>query len=227
MISLPFIDVHTHHPPINKDTVRVINLYPGDVIPAFNGKNFYSMGLHPWKIKSEKENNSSLRMLKEAMEFDHVIFAGECGLDKNTATDFEEQKRVFIAQALMAEEFQKPLIIHCVRAYNEIIEMNKSNQPSVPWIIHGYTGSPELTNQLLDQGFMFSFGKILFNEKAKAINSFKELPLQRVFIETDEFHGTVREIYEKAAELKNISLTELKKVVWSNFNQLENVSFEI
>ncbi len=227
MNTLPFIDVHTHHSHFDKETVKVINLYPGDPIPAFKGKNFYSVGLHPWKIKSKKENNSSLRMIEEALEFDHILFTGECGIDKITGADFEEQKRVFAAQALMAEEFQKPLIIHCVRAYNEIIELYNNNRPSVPWIFHGYSGGLELTDQLVNKNVLFSFGKILFNEKARAIDSFKKLPLQKIFLETDEFRGSVSKVYEKGAELRNLSVDQMKKVVWNNFNCLENVSIEM
>ncbi len=225
--NLPYIDIHSHHKQDGKDLVKVVNLFPGEDIPVFTGKNFYSVGLHPWKIKTKQENNSFLQMMEDALEFDHVLFAGECGLDKITATDFEEQKRVFLAQAIMADEYQKPLIIHCVRAYNEILELYNSQHPSVPWILHGYSGSREMTEQLSKKQFYFSFGKLLFKENTKAIDSFSALPLERIFIETDEFKGSVEEIYARAAEIKNISVQDMKKAVWTSFNQLENVSLEL
>lgn len=227
MKPLPYIDIHTHHEKDRKDLVKVVNLFPGEDIPVFSGKNFYSVGLHPWKIKAKQENNNFLQMMEDALEFDHVLFAGECGLDKITGTDFEEQKRIFLAQAMMAEEYQKPLIIHCVRAYNEIMELYNSQHPSVPWILHGYSGSRELTEQFSKKQFYFSFGKLLFKENAKAIDSFRALPLQKIFIETDEFKGSIEEIYAQAAEIKNLSVEELKKAVWTNFNRLENVSLEL
>ncbi|MFW6371281.1 MAG: TatD family hydrolase [Bacteroidota bacterium] len=226
MNTLPFIDIHTHHTHNEKETVKVVNLFPGNNIPAFTGKNFFSVGLHPWKLKSKEENNSMLQLVEEALEFDHVIFAGECGLDKISGPDFDEQKRTFLAQALMAEEHQKPLIIHCVRAYNEILELYNNHHPSVPWILHGYTGSRELSEQLSKNQLYFSFGKVLFKEHARAIDSFKALPLEKIFLETDEFKGAVKEIYGKAAEIKNISVDALKHAVWNNFNRLENVSLE-
>ncbi len=227
MSLLPFIDIHTHHDHFGTETVRIRNLFPGNNIPVFNGRNFYSVGLHPWEIKTKKENNVNLGLVQDALEFDHVIFIGECGLDKISGADFEEQKRVFIAQAIMAEEFQKPLIIHCVRAYNEIIELYNESRPSIPWILHGYSGNLEITKQLCDKNFLFSFGKLLFNEKAKASESFRVLPLQKIFLETDEFSGPVNGIYKKAAEIKNLTVEKLKEIIWSNFNRLENVNFEI
>lgn len=206
-----------------RETVKVINLYPGDAIPAFKGNSFYSVGLHPWKLKSNEENNSFLEMMEDALEFDHVIFAGECGLDKITGADFEEQKRVFTAQAVMAEEYGKPLIIHCVRAYNEVLELYNNVHPSVPWILHGYVGSPEMTRQLSGKKFIFSFGKILFRENAKAIESFRTLPLEEIFFETDEYNGPVEDIYRRASEIRNIPVEEFKHAIWENFNRLENV----
>ena len=138
--------------------------------------------MHPWHIKSAEENNELLVQVEEALEFDHVIFVGETGLDKRTSTNFEEQKRVFEAQAFMAEEYQKPLIIHCVKAYNEILEIHRKMNPKMVWIFHGYNGSVELTRQLAHENFLFSFGEILFLPGTRAIESFKFLPLNKINI---------------------------------------------
>ncbi|MBW6536626.1 MAG: TatD family hydrolase [Mariniphaga sp.] len=225
MTQIPFIDIHTHRSEIPGKTVTVKNLFPGDSIPVFSGRNFYSVGLHPWKVGTEKEDNERMLMMEDALEFDHVIFVGECGLDKLAETVFDEQIRAFKAQAFMAEKHQKPLIIHCVKAWNEMVELHMKNKPTVPWIFHGYNGSVELTRQLLDKNFLFTFGEILLNTNAKAIESFKSLPIEKIFIETDEFDGTIEEIYMRAAELRNISVETLKQAIWTNFNRIENVSF--
>lgn len=225
MIPVPFIDIHTHKTNSEKEIVTVVNLEPGDPIPVFSGKNFYSVGLHPWKIGTKKEDNDRMLVMEDALEIDHVIFVGECGLDKRAETSLEEQLRAFSAQIFMAAEFQKPLIIHCVKAWNEVVELHNKNNPGMPWIFHAYNGSVELTRQLLVKKFMFSFGEALFRENSKAIESFKILPLERIFFETDEYEGPVEEIYKRGAELKNISVETLKKVVWENFNRIENVSF--
>lgn len=227
MIFIPFIDIHTHKPADDDGVVTVRNLSPGDAIPSFAGKNFYSIGLHPWKIGSEKEDNERMLMMEDALEFDHVIFVGECGLDKMAETGFGEQMRAFNAQAFMAEEYQKPLIIHCVKAWNEVVELHKKNKPSVPWIFHGYNGSVELTRQLSDRNFLFSFGQMLFRETAKAMDSFKILPLEKIFFETDEYEENIEIIFQKGAALKDIPVEDIKVAVWENFNRIENVSFSV
>jgi len=222
---VPYIDLHTHLLQKENDTVTVRNLFPGESIPLFDGRNFFSVGLHPWKIKSEAENNERLVMMEDALELDHVIFVGECGLDKITNTDFDEQKRVFKAQAFMAEDFKIPLIIHCVKAYNEVIELHKKLHPTVPWIFHGYSANLQVSEQLVKSNILFSFGKILFNGNAKALESLCFLPSEKLFFETDEYEAGVENIYKKAAEIRNCSVEGLKRSVWENFNRIENVNF--
>lgn len=221
MNPIPYIDIHTHPSHNERETITVQNIYPGDGFAAFSGRNFYSVGLHPWHIGARDENNASLQMVEEALEFDHVIFVGEAGLDKNVQNDYNEQKRVFEAQAFIAEEYQYPLIIHCVKAYNEVIELRKKMKPVMPWIFHGYNGSLEMTKQLVDKGFLFSFGESLFRNNSKAAESLQYLPMHTIFFETDELGYEVELIYEQGARLKNVSVEILKNEVWKNFNRIE------
>lgn len=222
MAAIPFIDIHTHPNRIESETIVVQNIYPGDGFAAFSGRNFYSVGLHPWHLKTLEENNEMMEMVEDALEFDHVCFVGECGLDKKTELDFDEQLRVFKAHAIIAEEFKRPLIIHCVKSYNEILEIHKKVHPEMPWILHGYHGNIETTKQLGKRGILFSFGKSIFSKNSKSIESLKILPMEKIFFETDEYDKDVEKIYERAAVLKNVSLDILKTEVWSNFNRIES-----
>ena len=222
MNNVPFIDVHTHPNHVESDTIIVQNIFPGDGFAAFTGRNFYSVGLHPWHLKTPDENNEMLHMVEDALEFDHVCFVGECGLDKKVDTDFKEQIRVFRAQAFIAEEFKRPLVIHCVKAYNEIFEIHKKLRPDMPWIMHGYRGNAQVTQLLGKHGIFFSFGMSLFDDNSKSVESLRYLPMEKIFFETDEFDGEVESIYEKAALLKNVSLDILKIEVWNNFHRIES-----
>ena len=222
MNIVPFIDVHTHPNHIESDTIIVQNIFPGDGFAAFTGRNFYSVGLHPWHLKTPDENNEMLHMVEDALEFDHVCFVGECGLDKKVDTDFKEQIRVFRAQAFIAEEFKRPLVIHCVKAYNEIFEIHKKLRPDMPWIMHGYRGNAQVTQLLGKHGIFFSFGMSLFDDNSKSVESLRYLPMEKIFFETDEFDGEVESIYEKSALLINVSLDILKIEVLNNFHRIES-----
>jgi TatD DNase family protein len=222
MNSVPFVDIHTHPNRNEPETIIVQNIFPGEPVANFTGRNFYSVGLHPWQIKDEEVNDVLISMVKETLENDHVCFVGECGLDKLAKTNFDEQIRVFRAQVVLAEEWKRPIIIHCVRAYNEILELHTKIKPEIPWILHGYSGGPVLTKQLAARGFYFSFGKSLFNPKSKSIESLRWLSPDRIFFETDEFKCNVDDVYQQAALLKEISPELLRQEVWNNFNIVES-----
>lgn len=222
MNPVPFVDIHTHPNRNEPETIIVQNIFPGDPVAKFTGRNFYSVGLHPWYIKNEAVNDVLISMVKETLENDHVCFVGECGLDKLAKTNFDEQIRVFRAQVVLAEEWKRPVIIHCVRAYNEVLGLHTKIKPEIPWILHGYIGGLLLTKQLAARGFYFSFGKSLFNPKSKSIESLRWLSPDRIFFETDEFKGNVNEVYQQAALLKEISPQLLKQEVWNNFNIVES-----
>ena len=92
----------------------------------------------------------------------------------------------------------------------------------MPWILHGYNGNIQLTKQLEKPGILFSFGLNIFDLKAKVIESFRHLPLEKIFFETDEMEDDVEVIYKQGAYLKEVSIDILKNAAWDNFNQIEN-----
>ena len=96
----------------------------------------------------------------------------------------------------------------------------------MPWIMHGYNGNIQITEQLAKWGIFFSFGKSLFNENSKSVESLRYLPLEKIFLETDEFEGEIEQIYEKAASLKSISVEVLKTEVRNNFSRIESSFIE-
>jgi TatD DNase family protein len=214
------IDIHTHKDYSGSELITVRNTYPGEGFGAFHSTNYYSVGLHPWHIKSTEENNNMLKQVEQACEFKHVIFIGECGLDKNCGTDFSEQERVFVCQVELAEKRGKPMMIHSVKSYGEILGLRKKLKAKTTWILHSFTGNFEEAKKMANSGFIFSFGNILFNDKARAVETFKNLPLDLIFLETDEFSGSIEEIYIKASELRGIDFSLLAKTIELNFNRI-------
>jgi TatD DNase family protein len=77
-------------------------------------------------------------IIEEKLKDENCFALGECGLDKITASDFELQKVVFKKQIQLSEKHQKPLIIHCVKAHQELIEIKKELKPKQVWIFHGF-----------------------------------------------------------------------------------------
>lgn len=174
---------------------------------------FYSLGIHPWKIYLELLSEH-LRFIEENIHFSVVKAVGECGLDKLTPTPWDLQLRAFQAQIEISEKYQKPLIIHVVKAIDELLAIRKEFQPSQAWVIHGFRGKPEQMEQLLSHGLYFSFG-IKYNEE-----TLLRTPLDRFFLETDETTTSIRELYRSVAKLLRIDELGLINQIEDNINTI-------
>jgi TatD DNase family protein len=147
-----------------------------------------------------------------------VIAIGEAGFDRLKGPSTELQKEVFEMQAEISERYRKPLIIHCVRAWDEILSAKKSLRPRMPWLIHGFRGKIRLAEQLISKGFYLSIWfEYALREESSAL--IKALPADKIFLETDGADVDIRDIYSKVANDRKISVEELKDVTMSNFNE--------
>lgn len=195
-------DIHTH----NTDSNPQSSIY---CCKEYIDGRIISIGIHPWDINNcWKEQFSTI---KEEANKKNVCAIGECGIDKlQSPATTELQKEVFKAHALLAEEVKKPLIIHCVKAFDEIIALHKEVKPQQVWIIHGFRGKPQQAEQLIKNGFHISFGE-KFNS-----DSLKSTPIKRLFVESDESNIGIDEIYCRIAKARGCSIEELASSVMDN-----------
>lgn len=219
-MDTPFIDVHTHKEE-RPGVVSIRNIFPGDFNPDnFRGTETFSVGLHPWHIGNRDWNDEELiKILDRAALYPGMLAVGEAGLDKTINVDLELQKHFFVLQLKLSERFQRPLIIHCVRAYQEILGLRKELDAMQPWIFHGFTGSPQLARQCINSGCYLSFGAALMKSSQRAMASLKSLGSGDFFLETDSGDYSVEEIYCKAEIILNTSEEELKFDVFNSFNK--------
>ena len=146
----------------------------------------------------------------------NCLAIGEIGLDKTIQLNINEQIKLFKKQLIYAEKLNLPVIIHCVKAYNELIQIKREIQPNQPWIIHGFRKT-NLLQPLLKEDFYVSVGTaIMYDLKLQAI--IKTIPNNRLFLETDnDLNFNIEEVYQKVASLKEISLLALKTIISNNF----------
>lgn len=211
-----YIDIHSHQISASKNTFTLVNCFPLDIERALmtEPQQFYSVGIHPWHISTNY--NNELDILSSFATNKQVLAIGETGIDKVCKTPFELQLKLFKEQIAIAEKVKKPLIIHCVKAFSELIQIKKECQPSMPWILHGYRGNKTSTEQLLRHNFYFSFGKGMSLLKA----SLNAVPLNKLFLETDNEDDCIENRYKTAANLLEIPEDKLKLLVYSNFKNL-------
>ena len=206
-----YINIHTHHTKTVEEIISIGNLYKD--FDEIELNSFYSVGLHPWYITQETWQDQ-FAIVKEKSNLKNVVAVGEAGLDKVCTTDFALQQTVFAAHIQLANEIQKPVIIHCVRAHAEVIALLKEAQVKVPVIFHGFNKSKELAQQLIALGYYLSFGKGL--EKKAVQEVLSTLPAGRIFLETDNSTASIAEIYTYAASAFQIDEDSLSLQLQKN-----------
>ncbi|XZF14393.1 TatD family hydrolase [Chitinophagaceae bacterium MMS25-I14] len=207
-----YIDIHTHHPP-PEHVLAIQNLLRNWQDAEKKGK--YSIGLHPWYLNAGALQHD-LQTLTQYADHPNVLAIGECGLDKVTQTDWHLQEQAFKAQILLANRHKKPLIIHCVRAYEELLHIFTEYPPETPVIIHGFNKKPELAQQLLKKGFYLAFGKILPTHP-HVQESLAITPPDRFFLETDDGNISIEDIYAAATEIRKTGADEIILQLQKNF----------
>ena len=214
---MKFINLHTHFYTNSDSILEIVNQYPNefeDAIPH------YSIGIHPWYISDERVSED-LNFIKTKLQLKECIALGECGLDKRIEKKMDLQINVFESQLYLLNEIPKPVILHCVAAFDEVISCKKDSLLQSPFIIHGFSKNIPLAKQLLNQDFYLSFGKYLLrNPEMESV--FKYVPNDKIFLETDTISESLEEVYTFAAKCKNISVEEMKEIVWNNYQTVFN-----
>ncbi len=213
-----YIDIHTHHlpSPINGN-ISVLNLYK-DFEQAKKGV-ICSLGLHPWYLENWEKD---FELLQEFAALPNVVAIGECGLDKLCKTDWHLQVTVFKKQIYLANSLDKPLVIHCVRAFPELIGVLQISPNESPVIIHGYNNKESTGQVLLDKGYYLSFGSAILKPDSPAAGFLAQIDADRFLLETDDSRVDIKEIYRSAALIRKCSEDELILQVEHNYKTVFN-----
>ena len=191
-----------------------------------------AVGIHPWELL----NTVNLISVKEKMnklkeKVNSAIMAiGECGLDrrKKGLLLIEDQITVLTWHLDWALEVKKPIIIHCVHAYSDLIKILKTKKYKGKILIHDFSGNIKEAQTLLTFDCYFSFGYRLFNQYSKTAGIFKNLPTEKIFLETDDQKEfTIEDIYQKAMLLLGSDQVNLEVLFEKNlksfFSDLNNI----
>ena len=204
-----FFDFH-HHDADRKS--GIYNLKFNEEIPEI----FFSAGIHPKSLSDGLEKQ--LIWLQEISVAENCVAIGECGLDGLIDVDEESQEKAFQAQIEIANSVKKPLIIHCVKRFSQLLKFRKMSK--VPMIVHGFNKRKTIGDDLLKNGLCLSFGKsVLYNVNLQ--DFVKHLPIENLFLETDSADFEIKELYQKVADLRNMRLEDLSKKIKNNLKNLQ------
>ena len=213
VIQKLYYDIHTHHHSKDAEsTVSIRSLY-GDFMQASSGMEC-TLGLHPWYLEDCEQ------LLKELEQFaglPNVLAIGECGLDKLCHSDWDLQTTVFAKQITLANKLNKPLIIHCVRAFDELLGAFDEHEPAVPVIVHGFNKKSSIADKLIAHRMYLSFGNAITKSESPAAQALKHIPADRFFLETDNADVGIEDIYRAAAAIREITIEAVILQVQQNF----------
>lgn len=207
-----YIDTHAHH----KSSFTQILV------------GVHTLAVHPWELKapfSRAEFDVKWERMKESN--DKAVAIGECGFDRvhEGIASIEDQDYVLKKHFELALERKLPVIIHCVRAYSDLLHLLKLTKFKHPVILHAYGGNEHEMNELLKYDVYFAYGARLFkNDKMLKIT-----PIERLLLETgDQTDFSIEDIYKKAAESLGKKVEVLEEELYRNFlrcfNQLDDIS---
>jgi len=213
-----YIDIHSHTTKTNDNCIQIINLDLNQPCPE---QGYYSYGIHPWALDNvDFQIEEALSLLEARLQSPNVLALGEAGLDKMHKASFERQIELFERQIELSEALKKPMILHDVRSHNEIITLRKKHKAHQPWIVHGFSGTEQDVQQLIGQGIYLSVDESLLHSERKIYKSFKFIDLDYLFFETDMSEIGVETIYEAAANLLEMDLSDLQIRIFANFARL-------
>lgn len=214
MIDTPFFDAHTHHFPQPQTTAIVSCRMDEKTTSSYLQAPFISVSLHPWYLTQENIHPQIEWLIQTVQSDSRVVALGEAGLDKACATPFSLQIQAFRKVIELSETHRLPLLIHSVKATEELIALHKEYHPAQAWIIHGFRGKKELAADLLRHGFFLSFGE-KYQEKALSV-----VPTEKLLLESDEEETDFLAFYQKVASLRGSSVDNLAKNMKENANRL-------
>lgn len=217
---MKLIDIHTHKIYSKEQAFGLYNYLIESSSTGFDGSVAFSTGVHPWHLNEAKlmEQFWQLDMLVRNPK---CLAVGEIGLDKLCETPWELQQRAFRYQIEQAEKFHKPVIVHAVKTYSDILNFRKKSVQLIPWIIHGFNGSAQLAAEFTSKNCYLSFGSKLLGTNHKLIETLKSTDPSYLFFETDDNTDiSIDDVYASAANILHISNDTLRKHIHNNFTRI-------
>lgn len=203
---------------------------------------FAAIGIHPENVEDESLD-VCLAALEKLVKEKKVVAIGEIGLEYHFFDGLSEekvaflkelQKKFFVEQIKIANDFSLPIVVHSRDAMGDTLEILKKHPPKRPSLLHCYSGSSESAQELAKLGFSFSFGGVAsFKNAGRVKEVVANIPNERILLETDcpylspePFRGTRNEpknipyIADAISRIKNMNIEEVARITTQNAEKL-------
>tara|TARA_Y100000589_G_scaffold332268_1_gene391023 strand:+ start:5683 stop:6450 length:768 start_codon:yes stop_codon:yes gene_type:complete len=219
-------------PNINSKTIEAVHQLCQD----FPQHCFPMIGLHPCDIKNDYEEE--LKIIKSHLDKGKYVAIGEIGIDLYwDIGTLEIQKKAFRQQLKWAKEYDLPVAIHIRKSFDTIFEvLEEVNDQNLRGVFHCFTGSKEQGQKAIEMGFMLGIGGVVTFKNSGLDKVLKELPLEKLLLETDSpylaptpYRGQRNEssfitiVAQKLAEIYEVNLEEVAIKTTHNAKTLFNL----
>ena len=208
---------------------------------SLGDREFRFYGVHPWEAARAGHapyQESEWAELRATLEADQHAGVGEIGLDRLKSREIgEAQRTTFAAQLEVAAEFQRPVALHGAKCWGEVVAACRPYAGRIPaFLFHGFSRSGGLLPQIVSLNGFVGVGAALLNDHAVNYRALvKEIPLERLLVETDADYGRdegraatsaaplatgavvlVATVMRKLAELRRMDVAALEATVEAN-----------
>jgi len=190
-------------------------------------------GIHPHEAKKHKQINTE-KIIENVKKNNKIIGIGETGLDfYYNHSEKKDQIELFNEHISASKLVNLPLIVHTRSAEAETLDILRkaSNKSNLKILIHCFTGTKSFAFKLLDLGaYISASGVVTFKKSKDLADTFKEIPLDRILVETDSPYLAPEPLRGKTNEPSNIThtvkfLSQIKKVTYDNFSKITTDNF--
>ncbi len=160
-----------------KNVANLAASHPDFILPAF--------GIHPWHAHTARFGWQA--RLRDLLEKHPHASMGECGLDTWVSEPpLEIQRPIFLDQLRLARDLDRPITLHCLKAWGALFEAFVEAPPPSRFVMHSFSGSIEIARRLIPMGAYFSFsGYLLHPRKSAVLDVYRQLPPDQILLETD------------------------------------------
>lgn len=212
-MEIKYVDIHTHSTG-NTEGIIALPSYSVGMDAAPPASDFFSAGVHPWSA-GKTDMASAVEYLLTAP----LAAIGETGLDYAVdGFDKYVQVSVFKVQLDIAEKRGLPVVIHCVKAYNDVLGILQNYRLKAV-IFHCYIGSQQQTASLTSRGYYISAGEASLNSP-KTAESLKQCPGRVLFAETDTSPVAIEDIYTRLADIRRTTAGNMKDIIYGNYKRI-------
>lgn len=214
MIELALgVDFHIHRVPSAPVESNQIASYSLPKRGQIGPEEWHSIGLHPWDTQRLDAYKLVERILPNMLENEHCVALGEVGLDKVRGAALNTQLELLEQQLQLAVALGLPIVVHCVRAWSELVGAVRNARFQGNKAVHGFRGSLPVLQLLLQNDWYISIGP---DGRGNLPECIAAIPSNRLLLESDASGMDIATIYSMAAAQLNMPLPELQALVYSN-----------